>query len=122
VAVPVSRVAEFIVSATEACERALPGVRVVAFGHVGDGNIHFNLSQPLEGWTRERYLGEWERMNRLVHDMVMSMGGTFSAEHGIGRLKMHELAHYRAPVEIATMRALKNTLDPNGIMNPGRIV
>jgi len=122
VAVPVSRVAEFIVAATAACERALPGVRVVAFGHVGDGNIHFNLSEPLAGWTRERYLGEWERMNRLVHDMVMAMGGTFSAEHGIGRLKKAELARYRSPVELATMRALKTALDPKGIMNPGRIL
>ena len=122
VAVPVSRVAEFIARATATCEAALPGVRVVAFGHVGDGNIHFNLSQPLSGWTRERFLGEWERMNRIVHDMVVEMGGTFSAEHGIGRLKKEELARYRSPVELATMRALKMALDPKGIMNPGRVL
>ncbi|MGH7005395.1 MAG: FAD-binding oxidoreductase, partial [Alphaproteobacteria bacterium] len=122
VAVPVSRVAEFIARATQACEAALPGVRAVAFGHVGDGNIHFNLAQPLEGWTRAKYLGEWERLNRIVHDMVMEMGGTFSAEHGIGRLKRAELAHYRSPVELAMMRALKAALDPKGIMNPGRIL
>jgi FAD/FMN-containing dehydrogenase len=122
VAVPVSRVAEFIARATAAAEAALPGVRVVAFGHVGDGNIHFNLSQPLQGWTRERFLGEWERLQRIVHDLVMEMGGSFSAEHGIGRLKMGELRRYRAPVELELMQALKRTLDPDGIMNPGRLI
>jgi D-lactate dehydrogenase (cytochrome) len=122
VAVPVSRVAEFIRQATQACEALLPGLRVVAFGHVGDGNIHFNLTQPLEGWTRERFLGEWERMQRIVHDMVMAMNGSFSAEHGIGRLKMAEMRRYRAPVELEMMKALKTTLDPKNIMNPGRVV
>ncbi len=122
VAVPVSRVAEFIARATAACEAALPGLRVVAFGHVGDGNIHFNLSQPLQGWTRERFLGEWERMQRVVHDIVMEMNGSFSAEHGIGRLKKTEMVRYRSPVEIGMMKALKSALDPKGIMNPGRVV
>jgi len=122
VAVPVSRVAEFIARATKAAEAALAGVRVVAFGHVGDGNIHFNLTQPLQGWTREKYLGEWERMQRIVHDLVMEMNGSFSAEHGIGRLKMGELVRYRPPVELAMMKTLKAALDPKGIMNPGRVV
>jgi len=122
VAVPVSRVAEFIDRAGAACEAALPGVRVVAFGHVGDGNIHFNLSQPLQGWTPARYMAEWERLQRIVHDIVMAMGGSFSAEHGIGRLKKAELVRYRPAVELEMMRALKSALDPNGIMNPGRIL
>jgi FAD/FMN-containing dehydrogenase len=122
VAVPVSRVAEFIARATKAAEAALAGVRVVAFGHVGDGNIHFNLTQPLSGWTRETFLGEWERMQRIVHDLVMEMNGSFSAEHGIGRLKMGELVRYRSPVELAMMKTLKAALDPEGIMNPGRVV
>jgi FAD/FMN-containing dehydrogenase len=122
VAVPVSRVADFIDRATAACEAALPGLRVVAFGHVGDGNIHFNLSQPVEGWTKERYLGEWPRMQRIVHDIVMEMGGSFSAEHGIGRLKRGEMRHYRSAVELDMMRALKATLDPENILNPGRVI
>jgi FAD/FMN-containing dehydrogenase len=122
VAVPVSRVAEFIARATEAAEVALSGVRVVAFGHVGDGNIHFNLTQPQHGWTREKFLGEWERLQRIVHDMVMDMNGSFSAEHGIGRLKMGELRRYRPPVELEMMKTLKRALDPKGIMNPGRVV
>jgi D-lactate dehydrogenase (cytochrome) len=115
-------VAEFIARATKAAEAALAGVRVVAFGHVGDGNIHFNLTQPLSGWTRETFLGEWERMQRIVHDLVMEMNGSFSAEHGIGRLKMGELVRYRSPVELAMMKTLKAALDPEGIMNPGRVV
>jgi len=122
VAVPVSRVAEFIERATQACRAALPNLRIVAFGHVGDGNIHFNLTQPPEGWTREKFLGEWERMQRIVHDLVMEMGGSFSAEHGIGRLKKSEMLRYRSPVELELMRALKATLDPKNIMNPGRVI
>ena len=122
VAVPVSRVAEFIARATEAAEASLGGVRVVAFGHVGDGNIHFNLSQPLQGWTREKFLGEWERLQRIVHDIVMGMNGSFSAEHGIGRLKIGEMVRYRPPVELQMMKTLKAALDPKNIMNPGRVV
>jgi len=122
VAVPVSRVAEFIARATEAAEASLGGVRVVAFGHVGDVNIHFNLSQPLQGWTREKFLGEWERLQRIVHDIVMGMNGSFSAEHGIGRLKIGEMVRYRPPVELQMMKTLKAALDPKNIMNPGRVV
>jgi FAD/FMN-containing dehydrogenase len=122
VAVPVSRVAEFMREAAAACTAAIPGLRVVAFGHVGDGNIHFNLSQPLQGWTEEKFLGEWDRMNLIVHDIAMAMGGSFSAEHGIGRLKRHELVRYRPPVEIDLMRKLKAALDPQGLMNPGKVI
>ncbi len=122
VSVPVSRVAEFIAAASAACAAALPGVRLVTFGHVGDGNIHFNLSQPLAGLTREEFLGEWDRMNRIVHDIVAAMGGSFSAEHGIGRVKRHDLTHYRSPVELDLMRKLKATLDPQGLMNPGKVL
>jgi FAD/FMN-containing dehydrogenase len=122
VAVPVSRVAEFIARATAACIAKIPDLRVVAFGHVGDGNIHFNLTQPHQGWTREKFLGEWEGMQRIVHDLVMEMNGSFSAEHGIGRLKKSEMARYRSPVELAMMKTVKAALDPKGIMNPGRVV
>ncbi len=121
VAVPVSRVADFIRVATAACEAAVPGIRVVAFGHVGDGNIHFNMNQPTEGWTHDGFMAERPRFNRIVHDIVADMQGSISAEHGIGRIKKAELAHYRAPLELDLMRALKAQLDPKGIMNPGKI-
>jgi FAD/FMN-containing dehydrogenase len=121
VSVPVSKVPEFIERASAAVEAALPGIRVVAFGHAGDGNIHFNLSQPV-GADRAGYLARWEEFNRIVHDLVTALQGSISAEHGIGRLKREELAHYKAPLEIELMRALKHTLDPKGIMNPGKVV
>ena len=121
IAVPVSRVADFIRAATAACEAAVPGIRVVAFGHVGDGNIHFNMNQPAAGWTRESFMAEQPRFNRIVHDIVADMEGSISAEHGIGRIKKAELAHYRAPLELELMRTLKAQIDPKGIMNPGKI-
>ena len=121
VAVPVSRVADFIRVATAACEAAVPGLRVVAFGHVGDGNIHFNMNQPAGGWTHDSFMAEQPHFNRIVHDIVADMQGSISAEHGIGRIKKAELAHYCAPLELELMRALKAHLDPKGIMNPGKI-
>jgi len=121
VSVPVSKVPEFIERASAAVEAALPGIRVVAFGHAGDGNIHFNLSQPV-GADRAGYLARWEAFNRIVHDIVAELQGSISAEHGIGRLKREELTHYKAPLEIELMRVLKQTLDPKGIMNPDKVV
>ena len=121
VAVPVSRVAAFLDEATARVVAALPGVRPVAFGHIGDGNIHFNLSQP-EGTDTDSFLGEWERMNRIVHDVVQQMGGSFSAEHGIGRLKRGEMQRYKSAVEIDIMRKLKSALDPDGLMNPDKVL
>jgi FAD/FMN-containing dehydrogenase len=121
VAVPVSRVADFIEEATRACEAAMPEVRVCAFGHFGDGNIHFNLSQPV-GMDKAAFLGEWERFNRIVHDIVAHMGGSISAEHGIGLIKRDELLRYKDPVAIDLMRTLKRALDPNNILNPGKVV
>lgn len=121
VSVPVSCVPDFIREATAAVEEALPGVRVVPFGHVGDGNIHFNLTQPA-GADKAAFLAEWGRMNRIVHDIVTGMRGSISAEHGIGRLKRGELAHYKSPVEMDLMRRIKGALDPQGIMNPGKVL
>jgi D-lactate dehydrogenase (cytochrome) len=121
VSVPVSKVPEFIERASAAVEALLPGIRVVAFGHAGDGNIHFNLSQPV-GADRAGYLARWEEFNRIVHDIVAELQGSISAEHGIGRLKREELVHYKAPLEIELMRLLKRTLDPKGIMNPDKVV
>jgi len=110
----------FIERASRAVTQAMEGVRVVPFGHLGDGNIHFNLTQP-EGADKQAFLDRWEEMNRIVHDIVVEMKGSISAEHGIGRLKKGELAHYKSPVEIELMKRIKEALDPGGIMNPGNI-
>jgi FAD/FMN-containing dehydrogenase len=121
VSVPVSRVADFIETATAACEAAMPGLRVCSFGHVGDGNIHFNLSQPV-GMDKAAFLAEWERFNRIVHDIVAAMDGSIAAEHGIGLVKRDELLLYKDPVAIDLMRTLKRALDPHNILNPGKVV
>jgi len=121
VAVPVSRVAEFIDVATKACEAEMPGVRVCAFGHFGDGNIHFNLSQPVD-MDKGAYLAQWERFNRIVHDIVHGMNGSIAAEHGIGLIKRDEMALYKDPVALDLMRSLKRALDPQNILNPGKVV
>jgi len=121
VSVPVSRVADFIEEASRACEAEMPGIRVCAFGHFGDGNIHFNLSQPV-GMDKAAYLAQWERFNRIVHDIVHRMNGSISAEHGIGLIKRDELPHYKDPVALDLMRALKHTLDPRNILNPGKVI
>jgi D-lactate dehydrogenase (cytochrome) len=121
VSVPVALVPDFIASASRAVLAAMPDVRVVPFGHLGDGNVHFNLSQPVTA-DKQAFLAEWERMNRIVHDIVVAMKGSISAEHGIGRLKKAELVHYKAPIEIELMQRIKLALDPNGIMNPGNVL
>jgi len=121
VAVPVSKIAEFLEEATRAVEEAMSGIRVCAFGHLGDGNIHFNLSQP-EGADTDAYLAEWDRFDRIVADIAMGLGGSFSAEHGVGRLKRVDMARYKSEVERDLMRAVKQALDPSNIMNPGKMV
>ena len=121
VSVPVSRVPEFVRRAGTAVEAALPGVRILAFGHVGDGNIHYNLSQPV-GADTDAFLARWDEFNRMVHDLAAEMDGSFSAEHGIGTLKRGELVRYKSAVEVDLMRTLKQTLDPKNIMNPGKVL
>lgn len=121
VAVPVSRVAEFIEIATAACEAEMPGIRVCAFGHFGDGNIHFNLSQPV-GMDKNAYLARWEHFNRIVHDIVHRMNGSIAAEHGVGLIKRDELLLYKDPVALDLMRAVKHALDPQNILNPGKVI
>ena len=121
VSVAVSRVPAFIREATARVEAVLPGIRVFAFGHVGDGNVHFNLNWP-EGADREAFLARWGEFNRIVHDLVAEMGGSISAEHGIGRLKREELARYAPEVELDLMRRIKAAFDPAGIMNPGKVL
>ncbi|HSO41286.1 MAG TPA: FAD-binding oxidoreductase [Rhodospirillales bacterium] len=121
VSVPLSQVPAFISRASAAVEAAMPGIRVVAFGHFGDGNIHFNLSQP-PGADRAAFLAEWDRFDRIVADVAAELGGSFSAEHGVGWLKCADMLRYKSPVELDLMRAIKRALDPQNIMNPGKVV
>jgi len=121
ISVPVSRIAEFYAAAFERVVAVDADVRLVGFGHVGDGNLHYNLQAP-EGSDGRAFLANWERFNRAVHDTVVAMGGSISAEHGIGRLKREELAHYKDPVSLDLMRTIKAALDPKGILNPGKVL
>ncbi|HQS49061.1 MAG TPA: FAD-binding oxidoreductase, partial [Xanthobacteraceae bacterium] len=121
VSVPVSRVPDFYTAASRLCEAHMPGVRVCGFGHMGDGNIHFNLSQPV-GMDKADFIAEWEAFNRLVHDLVAALGGSISAEHGIGLLKREELRLYKDPVALEMMAAVKRALDPAGLLNPGKVL
>lgn len=121
VSVPVSKVPEFLSRAGKIVEEEISGIRVTAFGHLGDGNIHYNLNQP-EDMDGEAFLAEWGRINRLVHDLANDLGGSFSAEHGIGVLKKGDLKRYKSDVEIELMETLKKSLDPKGIMNPGKVL
>jgi FAD/FMN-containing dehydrogenase len=119
VSVPVSRIGLFVKEATAAVSRLVPGIRPVPFGHLGDGNLHFNLSQPID-MDKDAFLSRWEEVNRVVHDIVAELGGSISAEHGIGQAKREEIRRYKSPVEIALMERIKRALDPKGILNPGK--
>ena len=121
IAVPVSRIPEFIARADTDLALAFPGVRIVAFGHVGDGNLHYNLSQPEAGANAE-FIALTPRANRIVHDIVASLGGSISAEHGLGQLKRGEILRYKSEVEMNLMRAVKRALDPHNVMNPGKVL
>lgn len=121
ISVPISSIPDFIERAGKAVSERLPGIRPVPFGHIGDGNIHYNLSQPV-GMDRAAFVARWEEFNTLVHDIVVEFGGSISAEHGIGRMKLDELERYKDPVALQIMRDLKRTLDPNNILNPGKVL
>lgn len=121
VSVPVAQVPEFLATADQAVLKAMPEARIVAFGHMGDGNIHYNISQP-KGADKEAFLARWKDMNEIVHAIVLKLNGSISAEHGIGQLKRDELAAIRTPVEMAMMRRIKDAFDPRGIMNPGKVI
>jgi FAD/FMN-containing dehydrogenase len=121
VSVPVSKLPAFIAEASRAVETFQPGVRVCCFGHLGDGNMHFNVSQPI-GMDKADYLARWHDMNRIVHDIAVKHGGSFSAEHGIGVLKREDMQRYKSHEELDVMRAMKAALDPKGILNPGRVL
>lgn len=121
ISVPVSSIPEFLATADAALATAFPGIRVVAFGHVGDGNLHYNLSKA-DAHDNAAFIASQPEVNRLVHDTVHALNGSISAEHGIGQLKRDEIRRYKSPVELALMRSIKQALDPHGLMNPGKVI
>ncbi len=121
VSVPLSRIPAFLERAEAAVQALVPGIRPVPFGHIGDGNLHFNLSVP-QGADSGAFLARWEEISRVVHDIVAEFGGSISAEHGLGVMKALEITRYKSPAELATMALLKRSLDPNNILNPGKVL
>jgi FAD/FMN-containing dehydrogenase len=121
VSVPVAAVPAFIKEATAAVEKLIPGVRALPFGHVGDGNIHYNVTQP-DGADKAEFLARWDEVNAAVFAVVKKFGGSISAEHGVGVMKRDILPNYKDPVALELMRTLKRALDPNGILNPGKVL
>lgn len=122
IAVPVDAMPRFMIEAAAAAERRFPGTRASGFGHLGDGNIHFHVRAPA-GVDRTRWTAEeGPTITRFVHDMVVAAGGSISAEHGIGQMKLGELARLSEPARLMTLRAIKAALDPSGLFNPGKLV
>jgi len=120
IAVPVSRIPDLLALADAALAAAFPGIRVVAFGHVGDGNLHYNLSKP-DAQDNALFLASEAEVHRIVHDIVHTLNGSISAEHGIGQLKREEILRYKSATEIGLMQMIRQTLDPRGLMNPGKL-
>ena len=122
ISIPVSRIPEFCTVTDALLIKALPGVRLVNFGHLGDGNLHYNVQAP-SGADGAAFLRDCEaQVNTLVYDSVMQFGGSISAEHGVGSLKLDELEKYKSPVALGMMQAIKRALDPHNLMNPGRVI
>jgi FAD/FMN-containing dehydrogenase len=121
VSVPIAAVPDFLEEASAAVQAMIPGARPCPFGHLGDGNLHFNISQPI-GADQDAFLARWYEVNALVHGVVTKYGGSISAEHGVGVMKRELLPGVKDPVALEMMRALKRTLDPKGILNPGKVV
>ena len=118
---PISVIARFLDEARAALTAGFPGLRFVTFGHLGDGNLHYNLAAP-EGVDPQAFLAHSARVNRIVHDLVAAHGGSISAEHGIGQQKCDDLVRYKSGVELDLMRRVKAALDPAGLLNPGKIL
>ena len=122
ISIPVSRIPDFVAETDALLAREVPGVRMVDFGHLGDGNLHYNVQAP-EGGDGKAFLRDFEdKVNTLVFDQVKRFGGSISAEHGVGELKAGKLPHYKDPTALAMMRAVKKALDPKNILNPGRVL
>lgn len=121
VSLPISEIAAFTQSASSAVCRHVPGIRCFVFGHIGDGNLHFNLCQPPD-MDPDEFYARWEEITDLVNDHVLKLNGSFSAEHGIGLLKIRDMGSYKSPVELDLMRAIKTAIDPDDIMNPGKML
>ncbi len=122
ISVPVAAMPRFMVEAAAEAEARFPGTHATAFGHLGDGNVHFHVRAPADADPEAWYAGEAPEITRLVHDLVVVAGGSISAEHGIGQMKRAELERLSSPARLAALRAVKNALDPQGILNPGKLV
>ncbi|OLU35270.1 hydroxyacid dehydrogenase [Pseudomonas sp. PA15(2017)] len=121
ISVPVSAIAAFIAQADERLQQAFPGVRIVCYGHVGDGNLHYNISKPL-GSEDAPFKAQAEAIMHLIYDVTAAFAGSISAEHGLGQAKREAARRYKDPLELELMRSLKQTLDPSGLMNPGKLL
>jgi FAD/FMN-containing dehydrogenase len=122
ISVPISDIAAFVEQTDARLAREIPGVRLVNFGHLGDGNLHYNVQAPDGGDAKEFLRTQESRINALVYESVRSFKGSISAEHGVGSLKVEELTHHKSPVALGMMRAIKQALDPQNLMNPGRVL
>lgn len=121
VSVPLAAIPELIARGSARITTMIPGAQPVPFGHIGDGNIHFNFTQP-EDMEKSAFLDRWQEVNAAIHEIVSELGGSISAEHGIGQLKRHLLPQFKSAIELDLMRKIKTTLDPNGIFNPGKVL
>jgi len=121
ISVPVAAIAAFLARAVPAVQAIVPGARPVSFGHLGDGNLHFNFNSPRAG-DDPAFLAQWNEVQLCVHDLVKQFGGSISAEHGIGAMKVASLPRYKSHAELDAMRVLKAAFDPNGILNPGKTI
>ena len=122
ISIQASRIPAFVAHADAVLQREIPGVRLVNFGHLGDGNLHYNVQAPADGDPKAFLREQEDRVNHLVYEAVAQFGGSFSAEHGVGELKVDKLQKYQSPVALSMMRAIKGALDPQGLMNPGRVL
>lgn len=121
ISLPISSIPAFCEKAIEAAGQLIPGIRACPFGHLGDGNLHFNFTQPVD-MSAEQFLLKWGDLNQVVNDLVKQYGGSFAAEHGVGQLKTGEMRKYKSPLELDLMRSLKRAYDPQNILNPGKVL